>query len=170
MKIRVWNWTSWSKPPGRFPAFTGARLSGGGFGGSIVALIEKEKAAAVSEGLAAAFPVQGRPPDQTPGRYSLGRSKDGEAMTLAGNRKLWRNPRRLSSYGNRRRFGSRPAGDRPGSPCRKGRRFERSRSLRGRSGPGKGLGGDAGRVGDHGDLLQRISTDEADRRNRWPTL
>ncbi len=37
------------------PGVYGARLSGGGFGGSIVALIEKEKAAAVSEGLAAAF-------------------------------------------------------------------------------------------------------------------
>jgi len=37
------------------PGVYGARLSGGGFGGSIVALIEKDRATAVSEALAAAF-------------------------------------------------------------------------------------------------------------------
>lgn len=37
------------------PGVYGARLSGGGFGGSIVALIETKKAAAVSEGFAASY-------------------------------------------------------------------------------------------------------------------
>lgn len=37
------------------PGVYGARLTGGGFGGSIVALIETKKAAGVSEGLAAAY-------------------------------------------------------------------------------------------------------------------
>ncbi|MHB8056239.1 MAG: galactokinase, partial [Candidatus Aminicenantales bacterium] len=39
----------------RIPGIMGARLSGGGFGGSIVALIEKDRAAAIAKALAAAY-------------------------------------------------------------------------------------------------------------------